>query len=541
MSSTTVPVDDPPTPPSNTPVDPPLPPSSSTSNPSTPSPPPSSSPPPPVTSLSPLYSLNLFLLTSLHPLIYSYSFFNPSPKIWFWTWTIKPSCVTAMALSFGISPRSSSRIYLFFLNLQYFLLTFGSDIIMYCLSSWNDWNEYSILFLTLRSISYVLAWCFGIYMCSKTSKLRDSKLSQFLVKGIFKQGMLIGLGQLIFLGCAPLQCDFKTSSENLPWTECRRALYSQTGLGAMVSLYIIINIVSGMAPSRILIKHYITPKMILKGNLKKYQIGETVGMAVSGLNALSLVSLYGAEGDFHDEVEEVMINGVMVIGIFTMLINAGVKFVKIRKEIKVTFERDEQTKEDATKEEETTVNRTSWFWVFCGSCSVFYQCVVNYLALEGNLFMENLSSVGLPTVVIVFIGSFFSQPKRTDRAYLVFLFANFILFVGFGETMHFIMRVEAGEYVWALTHVIRVGIWCVVFYLGLKLRHSIGTNLNEADLEHFLVNTLFVGGVQTIASVFFLTFRAARCSIEFNLKMCGNAAICSSYISSYLVIWWLVN
>ena len=85
---------------------------------------------------------------------------------------------------------------------------------------------------------------------SRVAKLSDADLSRFLSLSVVKGGLIVGLGQLIFLAFSSVQCLNEASAEGHDWTECKRSLYSQTGLGGLVAEYTIIELVSGIAPRK---------------------------------------------------------------------------------------------------------------------------------------------------------------------------------------------------------------------------------------------------------------------------------------------------
>ena len=77
------------------------------------------------------------------------------------------------------------------------------------------------------------------------------------------------------------------------------------------------------------------------------------------------------------------------------------------------------------------------------------------------------------------------------------------------------------------------------YFLGLKLRRAIA-HLPPGDLHLFLTETLFTGGLKTLASVLFVTFRTTKCMFENrSITLCGSTATCSTYISVYIIAWWL--
>ena len=95
--------------------------------------------------------------------------------------------------------------------------------------------------------------------------------------------MFLGGAQLGFLIFSSIQCDFEIQhskygdgsdpNPNGPnWKACKRTLYSQTGLGIRVVIYIAGKIISGIAPPRILDRHNFNVKKVIAMdmNLEEY-------------------------------------------------------------------------------------------------------------------------------------------------------------------------------------------------------------------------------------------------------------------------------
>lgn len=66
--------------------------------------------------------------------------------------------------------------------------------------------------------------------------------------------------------------------------------------------------------------------------------------------------------------------------------------------------------------------------------------------------------------------------------------------------------------------------------------------LPDKDLESFLVETLFTGGLQTLFSILFLFFRVVkymfeRGTLENPIESCATTTVCSTFVSGYLLFW----
>lgn len=81
----------------------------------------------------------------------------------------------------------------------------------------------------------------------------------------------------------------------------------------------------------------------------------------------------------------------------------------------------------------------------------------------------------------------------------------------------------------------------LLFHFGLKLRANVG-RLPPEDLEPFLVDTLFKGGLRTLLTLLFLFFRTTKCWFEEGgLATCANVSWCSSMLSTFAILWWFVG
>ena len=66
---------------------------------------------------------------------------------------------------------------------------------------------------------------------------------------------------------------------------------------------------------------------------------------------------------------------------------------------------------------------------------------------------------------------------------------------------------------WVCINFASAVMFTVLFHFALKLRAAIG-RLPNKDLDTFLVDTLFKGGLKTLFSILFLLFRTTKCAFE---------------------------
>ncbi|GMH61282.1 hypothetical protein TL16_g03221 [Triparma laevis f. inornata] len=98
---------------------------------------------------------------------------------------------------------------------------------------------------------------------------------------------------------ASIQCNGNADD----WSKCNRTLYSQAGLGGMVTLLTIIKLTSGVVPKRILEKHIIPLKKVFAMDLSAAEFVQFFSIMVACACALWPWGNYGAEGDFGNDAD----------------------------------------------------------------------------------------------------------------------------------------------------------------------------------------------------------------------------------------------
>ncbi|GMH76044.1 hypothetical protein TL16_g06953 [Triparma laevis f. inornata] len=120
-------------------------------------------------------------------------------------------------------------------------------------------------------------------------------------------------------------------------------------------------------------------------------------------------------------------------------------------------------------------------------------------------------------------------------------FVVFFSFCVFSEIAWGVRESRRGQALEVASHLLRIAAQLFLFSAALKLRATVG-KLNDEDTETFLVDVIFKGGIQTLFSVLFLTFRTTKCIFEKGgLEQCKTTAACTTFISLYLMMWWGVK
>ena len=219
-----------------------------------------------VTEVAHVWSVIGFLITTAYTGMHAYFASNGDRTITkFYTVIILPLGVTTLALSFALKPRRTDFAYRTFLTLQYFLFSIGSETLAMCGYGWRieDSLDFFIRCPFWLAISPLL-W----FMRQKIAELEDDKLSDFLSMNVVKGGLLVGLGQLAFLMFSSVQCENEARMNGRDWRDCKRSLFSQSGLGGMISLFTIIKLLSGIVPKKYIEKHIVTIEMFMSMKLR---------------------------------------------------------------------------------------------------------------------------------------------------------------------------------------------------------------------------------------------------------------------------------
>ncbi|GMI14762.1 hypothetical protein TrLO_g4328 [Triparma laevis f. longispina] len=446
----------------------------------------------------------------------------------FWTMTLYPITLLSMAISFALKPRNNTYKYRAFLYFQF--LSYWFSLVA------TSKNPYFYLAVDTPFVFFML------WVAEKTrasfATFSDEKLSVFLTQTVLKRALFFGLAQLVFLIFSSIQCD----NESETWEQCNRTLYAQTGLGYFVVLGIGIKMVSEIAPKQYLDRHVVSMKKVLA---MKLTVGEFVQfnlLLISAGCGMFLLGNYGAKGDFKSEAEQQGALTVATIGSGCLTLVGLWKFFVIRSEMR----RDEGGKgagDGEEEKEEVPLTEAHSFWFYTGAIGTLLQ---SGLGVLGNIdidsdFHQALATLVLPFVALGFCASVFCQPRRCSEGYMRKLKVVFFSFCVFSEIAWGVRESRRGQALEVASHLLRIAAQLFLFSAALKLRATVG-KLNDEDTETFLVDVIFKGGIQTLFSVLFLTFRTTKCIFEKGgLEQCKTTAACTTFISLYLMMWWGVK
>ena len=198
----------------------------------------------------------------------------------------------------------------------------------------------------------------------------NHQISEFLTNGVIKDGLLIGLAQLGSLLFSSIQCEAEVEEWSHSWRDCTRTLFSQTGLGAMICLYLGPKILSRLVSKNILDKHLVSMRSIFAMDLKIEGFVECFGLAIAACCALYMLGSYGAKGDFHNSFERGIMVATMSIGCVCLLVTATWKIVVIRGEI---MRGEEDSGQERQSPPTAMLTEASSFWVYASAaiCACF--------------------------------------------------------------------------------------------------------------------------------------------------------------------------
>ncbi|GMH82038.1 hypothetical protein TrST_g3249 [Triparma strigata] len=489
------------------------------------------------------YWASLVLLSSLSPFLHICVAILQDKEVFekvenFWSWTLAPMTVGTLGISIFLKPRRKDVLYMSLLYLQCAIYLFSDIAVKIAIQEVEA--LFVVFFLTIRIIFLL----FFLRVRRRIGRLNDKELSDFLSLKVLKDGLFMGLAQLGFLTFSAIQCE----AEELNWSDCNRTLYSQTGLGFMVVIYTAAELISGIAPKRIVEKHVVPTKNILAMNLTLQETVQTFGLLAAASSAMFLLGSYGADGNVKDAFEKNVLLSATGIGCSSLIVLASWKLLVIRKEIKQEKAQKEESDKKKKDEDKEVVNAPKllteassfWFW----SASLFCSCqsaICVLCATHLGSYYSSFATFTFPFSWLSFVIAAFSQPRRHSSQHMLKLRILGASYAYICEGALITSAFRKGLYTWVVLHFVAVGIGTKAFHSGFKLRANIG-RLPDRDIDKFLVDTLFKGGLQTLLSILFLSFRTSKCIFEEGaLEKCNDTAWCSTLISIFLLNFWMIR
>ena len=149
-----------------------------------------------------------------------------------------------------------------------------------------------------------------------------------------------------------------------------------------------------------------------------------------------------------------------------------------------------------------------------------------------------MSHLIISIVTLSWVMAVVYKPKRTDAGYKRFLYFHFFTFAVVGEVSFAIGDFRSGKYLAGWVPILRIPVWYLNFWLGLKLRTS-AAKLPPQELSDFLCQTVLVKGFSAMGTMLFFSFEAVSCFISqesFDNGQCVNTSLAAMCLSGYLVL-----
>ncbi|GMH98631.1 hypothetical protein TrVE_jg11953 [Triparma verrucosa] len=313
-----------------------------------------------------------------------------------------------------------------------------------------------------------------------------------------------------------------------------------SGLGALLGILHVLVIFSGVLPKRHVSKHGVNISKIIAIDL---YLEEVLGWTVAGVCGLFLLGFYGVEGGFYDRREQVVFGTAMILGSIALLLNAMFQLFVITKEIKLDgIAGIVDNAEHGFRKEEgdaPPVTEFSSYWVAFGVLATIFHTAITLIdAFSHEPLYDILSRATVPIVLILYVFSVFAQPRRNNRGTRWFLYGHFFFWAWIGEGAYIISELQLGDRWTAAMHAVRLICENGFFVIALRFRKRLA-NLPDKDLDDFLVETLFKGGLKATVLVQFMLSRSVKCILESGLSRCSQNTSCASAISVFIVLVWI--
>ncbi|GMH93925.1 hypothetical protein TrST_g7952 [Triparma strigata] len=254
-----------------------------------------------------------------------------------------------------------------------------------------------------------------------------------------------------------------------------------------------------------------------------------------------LLGTYGAEGAISDYKERAAFLSVIFVGVGSLVLISIRKFQVIKWEMT----REEDNGEDEDEDEAASANlpplmEAHSFWFYLSVLFTTIQSVLNVVASQTEDGEDDVFSILLlPFVLMFYFGALWCQPRRNNEWKLNLHFVSFA-YVSVGAW--YVRSIREGNGIhYALIYLANAAALTFLFAAALKLRRVI-RGLPDKDLDNLLVNIGFGGFLEVMYTVLFFFFRSTVCAFEEgSFKKCENTARSSTFLSVYLIVWWVTK
>ena len=247
-----------------------------------------------------LYSVLTFCVSSLFPLLHLHAYLDEHYQLIdknygltkfeeFWSFNFTPLTFWALLISFMLQPCNESKWHKAMLTVQYIVYSFSFT------TSYFNFFGRSVVMLIVTIFLLVLLLFATLTVRSVVASLDPKKLSEFLSKSVIYKGLLLGTIKLTFLVFTSIKCETELWEEEEkselehPWRACNRTLYSQTGLGIMIIIYLTLTVLSGNASTFVLEDHTVTLKKAWTMDMDFAESVQCCGVRTARIEATSFL------------------------------------------------------------------------------------------------------------------------------------------------------------------------------------------------------------------------------------------------------------
>ena len=173
-------------------------------------------------------------------------------------------------------------------------------------------------------------------------------------------------------------------------------------------------------------------------------------------------------------------------------------------------------------------------FLFTSVYTVLYACYG--VTLEDKYWL--IASLILPIIGLSLVMAVLCKPKRTDTGYMRFLSFHFFTSTAVGEVGSALGDFRSGLTFKGWFAVLRIPLWFLFFWLGLKLRAS-AAKLPPQELSDFLCHSVLVKGMAAMGTLLFFSFETVSCLISQDSLysgQCANTSNAAMLLSVYLAI-----
>jgi len=391
-------------------------------------------------------------------------------------------------------------------------------------------------------VCLLFRWIFSV-RTSKVAKLSPKCLSRFLTDALLIPNISLFIVG-IFFAIDPIKCwaEFDGSREM-----CKRTLIGQAGLGAMALLSYAISVINSVFPKRIIKKFDISIYQVATGSLNFRERLKCAHLIGSTLSAFYLFAQYNsrAEIDTYGRLGLVAAGcfGSLLITVYGLWEHAVMsKEVVAEEQERQNSQDDDDDDDDDTESDDDEgidtkplVLKLHWGFKALGLLSI---CLFLFLATNMAITMDrhwgSMMNLALPFVAMFYILAFASDPRGIKDGSDTFDRFLFVIFT-ISEIPATIFEIRRGSGFMAVMNMVRIPIWLVLYYFGIKWRGKIAA-LSDEKLSEFFTDTMLTNVLQNVTGILYVTFKALNMVIEVqSFTKSKPTIICASFVSVYLL------